>query len=317
MNNLLSSDDRKHLPNKVRRDNVNSYTVYETCKCYEYWKKRLSEIEKDIVQTKERRTRLYKPLPNDWLGVISVVDLKNLTKEHLIFLRLLKQEVLQIYREAKFKYLKMQEEFNHLTEAKSPLWRRVHGKILHKITITNKLDNKLHTTYYVKLNETHCSFSGFVENYNIQQILENEKDDLKNYSFAAFYNLDQIIQFYKSEDFKVEIKPVDDLVGHSDIFDVVQYKAFKYVKGSLLDTHLTYDEFKKTFEYNSGESLKGMKSWFCDNFKNVLEKQFPGKNAVDVVIYGNFKKTFESWKRYYDMWQVNETPEKRRAKRCK
>ncbi len=43
MNNLLSSDDRKHLPNKMCK--------YETCNCYEYWKKRLSEIEKDIVQT--------------------------------------------------------------------------------------------------------------------------------------------------------------------------------------------------------------------------------------------------------------------------
>ena len=306
MNNLLSSDDRKHLPNKMCK--------HETCECYKYWKKRLSEIEKDIVQTKERRTRLYKPLPNDWLRCISVVDLKNLTKEHLIFLRLLKQEVLQIYKEAKFKYLKMQEEFNHLTEANSPLWKRIHGKILHKITVTNKLDNKLHTTFYVKLNEAHCSFSGFVENYNIQQIFENEKDDLKNYSFAAFYSLDHIMQFYKSEDFKVEIAPADVPADHPVIFDVVQYKAFKCVKGSLLDTHLTYDEFKKEFEYNSGESLKGMKGWFCDNFKDVLEKRFPGRNAEDVVSQGDFKKTFNSWERYYDMWQVNETPKSRRAK---
>lgn len=69
MNNLLSSDDRKHLPSKVRRDVVNNYTVYETCECYEYWKKRLSKIEKDIIQTKERRTRLYKPLPEDWVDI--------------------------------------------------------------------------------------------------------------------------------------------------------------------------------------------------------------------------------------------------------
>lgn len=316
MNNLLSSDDRRHLPNKFRRDVVNNYTVYEACRCYEYWKKRLSEIEKDIVLTKERRTRLYKPLPEDWVDII-VEELKNITKEHLIFLRLLKQEVLQIYKEAKFNYLDMQKRFNHQTEAKSPLWRRVHGKILHKITILKKSNDEVHVTFYVKLNEAHCNFSDFVENYNIQQIFENEKDDLKNYSFAAFYNLNQIMQFYKSEDFKVEIEPTDDLVGHSDIFDVVQYKAFKYVKGNLLDTHLTFDEFKKDFEYNSGESLKGMKSWFCDNFKSVLKKQFPKKNAFDVVNYGDFKKTFESWKRYYDMWQVNETPEKRRAKRCK
>jgi hypothetical protein len=211
----------------------------------------------------------------------------------------------------------MQKRFNHQIEAKSPLWKRVHGEILHKITILKKSNDTVHVTFYVKLNEAHCSFSGFVENYNIQQIFENEKNDLKNYNFAAFYNLNQIMQFYKSEDFKVEIEPADAPAGHPDIFDVVQYKAFKYVKGSLLDIHLTFDEFKKTFEYNSGESLKGMKDWFCDNFKNVLKKQFPRKNAVDVVIYGNFKKTFESWKRYYDMWQVNETPEKRRAKRCK
>ena len=309
MNNLLSSDDRKHLPSKMCK--------FEACSCYEYWKKRLSEIEKDIVQTKERRTRLYKPLPNDWLSFISVVDLKNLTKEHLIFLRLLKQEVLQIYKEAKFKYLKMQEEFNHLTEAKSPLWRRVHGKILHKISVLRKDNDTVYSTFYVKLNEAHCNFLGFVEDYNIQQIFENEKDDLKNYSFVAFYDLNHIMEFYKSEDFKVEIESTDDLVGHSDIFDVVQYKAFKYVKGSLLDTHLTYDKFKETFEYNSGESLKGMKGWFCDNFKNILEKQFPGQNAFDVVNCGYFKKTFESWKRYYDMWQVNETPEKRRARKCK
>ena len=314
MNNLLSSDDRKHLPNKVRRDSVNNYTVYEACKCYEYWKKRLSKIEKEIIQTKERRTRLYKPLPDDWVDII-VEELKNMTKEHLIFLRLLKQEVLQIYREAKFNYLDMQKRFNHQIEAKSPLWKRVHGKILHKITVLH--ESKVHTTFYVKLNETHCNFSDFVENYNIQQIFENEKDDLKNYSFAAFYNLNQIMQFYKSEDFKVEIAPADVPAGHPDIFDVVQYKAFKYVKGSLLDTHLTYDEFKKEFEYNSGESLKGMKGWFCDNFKSILEKKFPRKNVFDVVNYGDFKKTFESWKRYYDMWQVNETPEKRRAKRCK
>lgn len=316
MNNLLSSDDRKHLPNKFRRNIVNNYTVYETCKCYEYWKKRLSKIEKEIVQTKERRARLYKPLPNDWTDII-VEELKNITKEHLIFLRLLKQEVLQIYKEAKFNYLDMQKRFNHQTEAKSPLWRRIHGKILHKIMVTNKLDNKLHATFYVKLNEVPYSFSCFVENYNIQQVLENEKNDLKNYSFAAFYNLNQIMQFYKSEDFKVEIEPEDVPAGHPDIFDVVQYKAFKYVKGSLLDTHLTYDEFKKTFEYNSGESLKGMKGWFCDNFKDVLEKRFPGRNAEDVVSQGDFKKTFNSWERYYDMWQVNETPEKRRARKCK
>lgn len=316
MNNLLSSDDRKNLPNKVCRSNVNNYTVYETCKCYEYWKKRLSEIEKDIVRTKERRTRLYKPLPDDWVDII-IKELKNLTKEHLIFLRLLKQEVLQIYKEAKFNYLDMQKRFNHQTEAKSPLWRRVHGKILHKINVLRKSNDTVYSTFYVKLNEAHCNFLGFVEDYNIQQIFENEKDDLKNYSFVAFYDLNQIMQFYRSEDFYMEIETTNKPKGCPDIFDVVQYKAFKYVKGSLLDTHLTYDKFKETFEYKSGESLKGMKGWFCDNFKNVLEKQFPGKNAFDVVNCGYFKKTFESWERYYDMWQVNETPKARRAKRCK
>ncbi len=313
MNRLLSSDDRRHLPNKVCRNSVNNYTVYETCKCYEYWKKRLSEIEKDIVLTKERRTRLYrKDLPELYCDP---APLKDFTKEHLAFLRLLKQSVLQIYEEAKFNYLDMQKRFNHQTEEESPFWRSVHGKILHKITVLH--ESKVHVTFYVKLNETHCNFSDFVENYNIQQIFENEKDDLKNYSFAAFYNLNQIMQFYKSEDFKVEIAPDEAPAGHPDIFDVVQYKAFKYVKGSLLDTHLTYDEFKRTFEYNSGESLKGMKEWFVENFKNILEKQFPGKNTFDVVNYGDVKKTFESWKRYYDMWQVNETPEKRRARKCK
>lgn len=325
MINLLSAEDRKNLPSKVCKREVNNYTVYTTCKCYEYWKKRLSEIEKDIVQTKERRTRLYKPLPNDLLHFISVTDLKNLTKEHLVFLKLLKQETLQIYKEAKKVYLDFQKKYSQQLEAETPLWRTVHGKILHRITVLDNSDNgdafcRVHTTYYVRLNEAHCSFSGFIRNYNIQQIFENEKDDLKNYNFSASYDLNSLMQFYKSKDFKIKIGPIDELPKGTlsvSVFDVVQYKAFKHLPGSLIDTHLTYGEFKRDFEYNSGEHLGRMKRWFADNFKDTLEKQFPGREAYDIVDCGYFKKTFKSWERYYNMWQVNETPEARRAKKSK
>ena len=315
MSNLLSAKDRKHIPSK---NTINPKTPYGICKCKKKKKKRLSEIEKDIVQTKERRTRLYKSLPDDWISIFNVVDLKNLTKEHLVFLRLLKQEVLQIYREAKKIYLDFQKKYSQQIEAETPLWKNVHGKILHRITVLDKSDNKVHTTYYVKLNEAYCSFSGFVKNYNIQQIFENEKEDLKKYSFSASYNLDSFMRFYKSEDFKLSIGPVSELPKGDipvSVFDVVQYKAFKSLPGNLADTHLTYDEFKKDFEYNSGESLKGMKRWFADNFRDTLEKQFPGSEAYDIVDLGDFKKTFKSWKRYYEMWQIDETPAKRRSKK--
>ena len=97
----------------------------------------------------------------------------------------------------------------------------------------------------------------------------------------------------------------------------MQYKAFKNVSGSLADTHLTYAEFKKEFEYNSGEHLGILKKWFAVNFRDVLEKQFPGSEAYDAVDCGHVKKTYQSWKRYYDMWQTDETPEARRAKKNK
>lgn len=116
MVDLLLSEDRKHLPNKVCRSEVNYLTVYNSCKCYKYWKKRLSEIEKDIIQTKSRRTRLYKPLPDDLCRVINVSELKALTKEHLIYLNLLKKKVLELYVEAKTSYLDVQKKYSKKLE---------------------------------------------------------------------------------------------------------------------------------------------------------------------------------------------------------
>lgn len=323
MINLLSAEDRKHLPSKVYKGEVNNYTVYTTCKCYEYWKKRLSRIEKELVTSKTVRSEIYKQFYKTPSSFVSQGKLQ--LKKDILYLRLLKQEILQIYKEAKKLYLDFLKKYNQQLEVETPLWKTVHGKILHRITVLDNSDNgdafcRVHTTYYVRLNEAHCSFSGFVRNYNIQQIFENEKDDLKNYNFSASYDLNSLMQFYKSKDFKIKIGPIDELPKGTlsvHVFDVVQYKAFKHLPGSLADTHLTCDEFKKTFEYNSGESLKGMKGWFTDNFKDILEKQFPGREACDIVNCGDFKKTFKSWERYYDMWQVDETPKARRAKKNK
>lgn len=323
MINLLSAEDRKNLPSKVCKREVNNYTIYTTCKCYEYWKKRLSEIEKELVTSKAIRLKTYEQFNKTPSSFVSQVKLQ--LKKDILYLRLLKQETLQIYKEAKKVYLDFQKKYNQQLEAETPLWRTVHGKILHRITVLDNSNNgdafcRVHTTYYVRLNEAHCSFSGFLKNYNIQQIFENEKDDLKNYNFSASYDLNSLMQFYKSKDFKIKIGPIDELPKGTlsvSVFDVVQYKAFKHLPGSLIDTHLTYDEFKRDFEYNSGEHLGRMKRWFADNFKDTLEKQFPGREAYDIVDCGYFKKTFKSWERYYDMWQVNETPEARRAKKSK
>lgn len=316
MSNLLSAEDRKHLPNKVYKGEVNYVTVYVKCKCYEYWKKRLSEIEKELVHDKTFRSEIYKQFDKNSSSFVNQAKFQ--LKKDILYLRLLKQEIFQIYKEAKKIYLDFQKKYSQQIEAETPLWKNVHGKILHRITVINKSDNKVHTTYYVKLNEAHCSFSGFIKNYNIQQIFENEKDDLKKYSFSASYNLDSFMHFYKSENFKLSIGPVSELPKGAipvSVFDVVQYKAFKSILGNLTTTHLTYDEFKKSFEYNSGESLKGMKRWFADNFRDTLEKQFPGSEAYDIVDCGDFKKTFKSWERYYKMWQIDESPAKRRAKK--
>lgn len=325
MVDLLLSEDRKHLPNKVCRSEVNYLTVYNSCECYKYWKKRLSEIEKDLIQTKSRRTRLYKPLPDDLCRVINVSELKALTKEHLIYLNLLKKKVLELYVEAKTNYLDVQKKCSKKLEAETPLWKTVRGKFLHQVTVMNifspdKAFWKVHTTYYVQLDEMYSSFSNFMEGYNIQQIFQNEKEDLKKYSFSASYDLNSLMHFYNSEDFKIIIRPIDELpkgILSVSVFDVVQYKAFKNVSGSLADTHLTYAEFKKEFEYNSGEHLGILKKWFAVNFRDVLEKQFPGSEAYDAVDCGHVKKTYQSWKRYYDMWQTDETPEARRAKKNK
>lgn len=323
MVDLLLPEDRKHLPNKVCRSEVNYLTVYNSCECYKYWKKRLSEIEKDLIQTKSRRTRLYKPFPDDLCRVIS--ELKALTKEHLIYLNLLKKKVLELYVEAKTSYLDVQKKYSKKLEAEIPLWKTVHGKFLHQVTVMNtsspdKAFGNVHTTYYVQLNEMYSSFSNFMEDYTIQQIFQNEKDCLKEYSFSASYDLNSLMRFYNSKDFKIIIRPIDELpkgVLTVSVFDVVQYKAFKHLSGTLASIHLTYDEFKKDFEYNSGERLGRMKRWFADNFRGVLEKQFPGSEAYDIVDCGYVKKTYQSWKRYYDMWQINETPEARRAKKIK
>lgn len=323
MINLLSAEDRKNLPSKVCKREVNSYTVYTTCKCYEYWKRRLSKIEKDLVTSKTIRSKTYKQFYETPSSFVSQIKLQ--LKKDILYLRLLKQETLQIYKEAKKVYLDFQKKYSQQLEAETPLWRTVHGKILHRITVLDNSNNgdafcRVHTTYYVRLNEAHCSFSGFVRNYNIQQIFENEKDDLKNYNFSASYGLNSLMQFYKSKDFKIKIGPIDELPKGTlsvSVFDVVQYKAFKHLSGSLIDTHLTYDEFKRDFEYNSGEHLGRMKRWFVDSFRDVLEKQFPGSEAYDAVDCGYVKKTFKSWERYYNMWQVNETPEARRAKKNK
>ena len=160
MGNLLSAKDRKHLPSKVYKGEVNHLTVYDTCKCYEYWKKRLSEIEKELVHDKTFRSEIYKQFDKNSSSFVNQTKFQ--LKKDILYLRLLKQEIFQIYKEAKKIYLDFQKKYSQQIEAETPLWKNVHGKILHRITVINKSDNKVHTTYYVKLNEAHCSFSGFI-----------------------------------------------------------------------------------------------------------------------------------------------------------
>ena len=296
MNNLLSARDRKNLPSKKEY-----LTAYSTSKCYQYWKERLSEIERELLACKEARTDLYKNIPIKTSFFAHNLQLK----KDILYLRLLRQETLQIYREAKKIYLDFQKKIE------TPYWKTIQGKILHKITITNKSSKEVHITNFVKLDEEYYSFSDFVDAYNIQKTLEDEKD-LRKYNFLAFYTFKTLMQFYNSNDFKISIEPTNEAPESS--FDVIQFIAFQQ-GGS--DARLTYDKFKEKIEHASGKSLIGFKEWFIINFKNTIKKQFPKKKACDIIASGDFRKSYQNWKRYFDMWQNGETPEIRRAKKNK
>ena len=309
MNDLLSARDRKNLPSKIctKKLTVN-LTVFSTCKCYQYWKERLSEIEKELLVCKAARTNLYKNVPIKSSSTINLYSLQ--LKKDIIYLRLLKQETLQIYKEAKKLYLESQKKYSQQIEAETPSWKNVQGKFLHKITIINKLNKEVLVTSFIKLDEEYCSFSDFINNYNIMQTIEDE-NKLHSYDFFAFFTFKTLMQFYRSNDFKISIEPTNETPNN--LFDIIQFKA--YQQGGSSKARLTYDEFKEKIEHASGKSLIGFKEWFIINFKNTIKKQSSEKKVwSDIINSGDFKKTYKNWKRYFDMWQNGETPETRKAK---
>ena len=304
MASLFSKMDRKFLinsdfindfyqiiPDKVTEDNfiLLVHLVSKACDHRTYWKEKCSICNETLINLKKIKTQMYN-------GVISKKDLQ-IINERLYWWRSYYKEVVSQYSKAK-KYhneaLKYYNEFNNSLKEPLESAKTVQGEHIYEIAIKNKFSNKIKRFYFRS-----CEISNNALIYLKNECVEHWQELMK-FDYEAYWNLSCIINQIGNPNIIIEIKevkiPVDDI-----LIDFSQF--FNYRIGTLHPLKkMTYSEAVSDIEYNAGHgACKGFDEWLLKN----LSKKYKTGSVDDTLwfIKTGLKKTFNWWRKYYDMYE--------------
>lgn len=284
---------------------------------YFFWKETLKELNHSLVDLKASKTRHYLAERGQ---TISPYDYNLQTiNEKLYWWRNYYPKALECYRDAKQAYLDAQKYCLNYTEEQKA--SRVNakdfkGKYCYRIGV--KHGDNWSFVYYVRSNTDYLDENNFKDEfeYELHLAVERFGDKLKEYNWNANWELNNIYRFYRSADIKVTIEKVSEAECGNILIDFKEFHAWRKNKSVKEKERLCFHDYVKYKEYNGGTGVcKGFRSWLCNSFRDVLEKQYYGHEASDILdLY--WKRTIHSWDRYFDMWTNNETPESRRESKC-
>lgn len=284
---------------------------------YFFWKETLKELNHSLVDLKASKTRHYLAERGQ---TISPYDYNLQTiNEKLYWWRNYYPKALECYRDAKQAYLDAQKYCLNYTEEQKA--SRVNakdfkGKYYYRIGV--KHGGNWSFVYYVRSNTDYLDENNFKDEfeYELHLAVERFGDKLKEYNWNANWELNNIYRFYRSADIKVTIEKVSEAECGNILIDFEEFHAWRKNKSVKEKERLCFHDYVKYKEYNGGTGVcKGFRSWLCNSFRDVLEKQYYGHEASDILdLY--WKRTIHSWDRYFDMWTNNETPESRRESKC-
>ena len=117
-------------------------------------------------------------------------------------------------------------------------------------------------------------------------------------------------------------KMAQDQYAHAKYQFLLSQKYLNQAKFDLCPSmtklqRYTYDEYKEQKEYNYGAgSVKGFKKWLATNLRDVLEHQYKGQEAYDIVDC-DLKRTYNWWNKFFEMYEKGEKPSDKRLQKSK
>lgn len=284
---------------------------------YFFWKETLKELNHSLVDLKASKTRHYLAERGQ---TISPYDYNLQTiNEKLYWWRNYYPKALECYRDAKRAYLDAQKYcLNYTEEQKAGRVKAKDFKGKYYYRIDLKHGNNWSLTYYVRSSTDYLDENNFKDEfeYELELAVERFGDKLKEYNWNANWELNNILKFYRSADIKVTIEKVSEAECEDILIDFEEFHAWRENKSVKEKERLCFHDYVKYKEYSGGTGVcKGFRVWLYNSFRDVLEKQYYGHEASDILdLY--WKRTIRSWDRYFDMWTNNETPEDRRKNKC-
>lgn len=284
---------------------------------YLFWKGILRDLNHSLINLKASKTRHYL----SERGQAMVLNDYNLPtiNEKLFWWRNYYPKALECYRDAKHDYLDAQRYCFRYAEEQNK--DRVNakdfkGKYYYRIGV--KHGDNWSFVYYVRSNTDYLDENNFKDEfeYELELAVERFGDKLKEYNWNANWELNNILKFYRSSDIKVIIEKVSEAACGDILIDFEEFHAWRKNKSVKEKERMCLHNYIKYKEYSGGAGVcKGFRVWLYDTFRDVLEKQYYGHEASDVLdLY--WKRTIHSWDRYFNMWINNETPEDRRERKC-
>lgn len=291
INSDFINDFHKIISDKITEENfiLLVHLVSKACDYHAYWKEKCSICNETLINLKKIKTQIYN-------GAISKKDLQ-IINERLYWWRSYYKEVIAQYHKAKTYHneaLKYYNGFNNSLREPLDSAKTVKGEHVYEITIKNKFSNKIKRFYFRSCDISNNAYLTYLKNeFKYWQ-------DLMKFDYEAYWNLSCILNQVDNPNIAIEIKevkvPTDNI-----LIDFCQF--FNYRIGTLHPLKkMTYSEAVSDIEYNAGSgACKGFDEWLLKN----LSKKYR-KTSVDETLWfikRELKKTFNWWRKYYDMYE--------------
>ena len=284
---------------------------------YRYWKETLKELNHTLINLKASKTRHYLAKREQTIPYCEY-DLDTINQK-LFWWRNYYPKALDCYQDAKRYYIEAQTYYLRYTEAQKA--DRVNakdfkGKYCYRISL--KHGDNWNFVYYVRSNTDYLDENNFKDEfeYELELAVERFGDKLKEYSWNANWELNNILKFYRDGDIQVTIDKVPEAECEKILIDFEEFHAYRRKTILKEKERMTWDEYVYYKKSNGGENAcKGFKQWLIENIGDQLEKQYYGHSAEDVITLG-LTKTVHYWNRFYNMWEKGESPKSRRKDKC-
>ena len=263
---------------------------------YRYWKERMKDLDAQLKGLKSAKTLYYEMLHRkETTFGLNLFDIN--TK--LFWWRSYYPLALEEYYGARNQYYCAQRYYANYLEDTNKIRndaKSVKGKSTFEIVLKHSYG--FQEVFNIRLTTDENPFK--VSDFIFMAAAALEEPELPKYSWNAFWNLKNIVNFSNNPDIVITITPIkDDSLIEDVLIDFERYKVFK--NGGLSHTlRLTYNEYKERKEKELGYRITGFKKWYASQLEDVLEKRFYGHSAYDVVDCG-LKHTYQHWDKFYNM----------------